>query len=123
MKHTNYYLHDMLDFDLPKNESDVIWQACNSTNAYSEEGCVFFTIPFKAQKIDQSREILPDNDKPLKNYTLCVSAYGDSIIRVKCDFGGRIPDEEAVLLQLHETVKPEPLDVKKNESTENIFIY
>ena len=112
MKQTNYYLFDFLDFSTDLKGEDLLWRACEPTAIATEGNDVVITIPFQKQKC--SNDISPDLTAPRKNYTLCLRAYGDRILRVSIGFG--IPDmPDSAMLEMKSGLNINPLSFTKTE--------
>lgn len=116
MKQTNRFVNDMLDYDLPEAAGDVLWRACRPTGAHVSGDAVVLEVPFQAQKRGGAlTAIVADDGCPRVNRELVVRAYGDSVIRVTLAVDGEIPGDESVMLEWHESLKPEPLSVKQTD--------
>jgi alpha-D-xyloside xylohydrolase len=110
MKQTNRFMSDMLDFDLPETERDMLWRACKPTSAIARDGAIILSVPFAAQQ--RALTMIPDDSKPRRVHELIVRAYGDAVVRVTAAFDGPVPGDESVMLEWDPSLKPEPLDVR-----------
>ena len=120
MKQGNDFMLDILDWNAPAAQTDVLWRACFPTGARVVDGDVLLTVPFQAQR----RTLRPeaDADVPRRAYTLRVRAYGDSAVRLTVDFSrtADVPSaspadrpsvSDSPMLELHPSLVPEPLAV------------
>ncbi|WP_347840133.1 alpha-xylosidase [uncultured Draconibacterium sp.] len=112
MKQTNYQLFDFLDFNQEMNGEECLWKTCSPVSAKSEGGDVVFELPFQKQK--PAIDIEPDASVGRKTFFLRIRAYGNKIIRTAIGFDSESMTD-SVMLEMHETLKPEPLFVEKTE--------
>lgn len=110
MKQGNDFMLDLLDWDDPVAQNDVIWRACRPTDVRAEDGDVLLSVPFQAQT--HAMQPQADADIPRRTYTLRARAYGDSIVRLTIDFAeDAIPSDDSPMLELHPSLTLESLSV------------
>jgi len=115
MKPSQHYLQGMLDLDSPEAAEDVVWTAGRPTAARTDEnGAVTIDVPFRAVAAGPNRKL--NDDEPTRAHRLVVRAYGDSVVRVSMALDGEPPGDKGHMLQLHESLIPEPLAVKPTGS-------
>jgi len=114
MKQGNDFMTDMLDFDLPEAQGDVLWRASAPTVVEAVDGDAVLTVPFQAQ----TGGLRPEADAaiPAQPYQIRLRAYGDAgggaVLRLSITFAGNI-QEESPMLDLHPTLEAHPLTVAK----------
>ena len=110
MRQTNYQLFDFLDFDTNLDDSERLWRACMPTCISEENGSVLLTIPFQKQL--NSNEIKSDTSVARKDYTLKITQYGNSILRISIGIG-QAPEEDSEMLQISPDLNKIPLSFRK----------
>ena len=116
MKQTNKYLFDMLDMDGSSAKEDVIWRAGKPSSASRKGDMIVLTVPFYAQEYWGSLGLRGKATIAARQHEVCIRAYGDSIIRITTAFQDELCDEGSVMLEWHESLKPEPLDVQQTST-------
>lgn len=112
MRQTNYQLFDFLDFDVSLDGSERLWRACMPADIVEENGSVILSIPFQKQL--NSNEIQADTSVSKRSYTLKISQYGVSILRVSIGIG-QVPEEDSEMLQIAPELNKKPLTFRKEE--------
>lgn len=110
MKPSNNYLYDMLGFDTPGAESDLLWRACFPTTVTEKNGAVFIRIPFAAQ---QKNSTVLDPVVPRREEIVCIRAYGAEIIRLSLAPASEIPGDTGPMLEMMPGLLPTPLVVRQ----------
>ena len=110
MRQTNYQLFDFLDFDTNPDDSERLWRACMPTCISEENGSVLLTIPFQKQL--NSNEIKSDTSVARKDYTLKITQYGNSILRISIGIG-QAPEEDSEMIQISPDLNKIPLSFRK----------
>ncbi len=113
MKQGNDFMVDMLDFDLPEAEDDVLWRAYKPTAAAAVEGDVILTVPFQAQTRGTRPAVAAD--EPQAVYRIRLRAYGDVALRVSVAFAGDVWEDSA-MLDLDPALALQPLAVSETNT-------
>jgi alpha-D-xyloside xylohydrolase len=117
MKQGNDFMVDMLDFDRPAAEQDVLWRAYKPTAVQAVGGDAILTVPFQAQK--GGLRPVADETVAQQVFRLRLRAYGDAAggaaLRLSIAFDGELW-EESVMLAVDPSLTPQPLAVTATES-------
>lgn len=124
MKQTNYHLFDFMDFspfersknddDLSWQKEETLWKAYAPTKVSQQDGDILVTLPFQQQL--RQEDMAPDNLVPQQIYTLIIRAYQPDIIRLFISMNGDEIQETSMMLDKHDDVRHEPLDIKEEEA-------
>ena len=120
MKPANKFADDMLDLHLPEAKDDVVFAAGRPTSARSADRAVILEVPFK-QRIPYPKEGMPLAASQLRR--VVVRAYGEDIVRISMSAGesDTAPGDDSVMLEMHPSLKGQPLNVRKASVGFEIF--
>lgn len=114
MKQGNDFMVDLLDFDLPEAQADVLWRACKPVSATHLADEVVLSVPFQAQKGGMRPEA--DLDVPQRTFDLRIRAYGDAqggaVLRLSVVFAGD-PVDSSPMLAFDPSLELQPLAVEQ----------
>ena len=105
MRQTDRMIYDFLDLEQQAHADDIIFQALRAKNVrQTSDKQIELEVPFTA--FEKGSFNLPE-ERQETNQTMTLRRYGDKIMRLSL---GKIPvDEENVMLDMHESLKLQPL--------------
>ncbi|MBD3392367.1 MAG: alpha-xylosidase [Chitinivibrionales bacterium] len=115
MKQKDNFFHDFLDFDSPESTNDRLWIAQTPSAVTADSsGAAVIEVPFCPVRVvfdgRQGRHV-PDDTTSVVTRQLAVRAEGDSIVRVSMRGPSAVSDSDNPMLQKHESLTEEPLQV------------
>lgn len=103
------FTNDILGLDAPEAESDRVWVARRPTSVAAVDSGVVIEVPFELHK-SSGNCLYPQGQRVSRR--LRITGYGGVVIRATLELGPGVPDDQNVMLEMHESLCPEALHVE-----------